>query len=445
MKKIEHPILCLLTALALASSCTDESADMSPGNPLIETKTPFTGAYFGDNLPFTASVTDRVPLSTLTARLFFGDEQVSQTVIRTKENGDYSGSVFVPFYKNVPDGTATLELTLTDTHLSIARQSFELPVSRPAYPYLILVTADGSYPMRPTGVPHEYAATEAFSSTDLPACIKTPAFSDRGTEIIFGWEGGEITQGANTEIPFVSPQASPYSVTFNTLTYAAGPFFELLVNGEKLAMVDKENFSIDLDLRQGQSLTVEGLSDIARWWPDPDFFAPTPDSNTFTFLPIDGKYRLTANTTHRYFNVEVMTGSTLATLEPDGSGAIWVIGADIGKPSIANETGWNTDKALCMAPAGNGIYHLTLVAGQTVNASGINFKFFHQKGWGGEFTTNLTTTSDIVFVGAGGDSGRDPGNLGILPGKTLDEGATYVFTLDVSAGTDHALLTVTKL
>ncbi|GHV56550.1 hypothetical protein FACS1894182_03350 [Bacteroidia bacterium] len=441
MKKYKYLIFCLLSLTFLAS-CSSDDNDMTPGNPAMELKTDMSSALFGDSLPFIMHVSDKVPLSTLTAQLYFGDEKVSERVIRTKTEGDYSGKIFIPYYKDVPNGTATLEFTLIDTHLSSVKKTIDLPVSRPQYPYLILVTADASYPMIPTGTPYEYAATEKFPSNELPAYIKTPA-TGNGNEITFGWESGEITQGVINEIPFTSAQGGEYSVTFNTKTYKGAPFFELTVNGQKMAMVDKENFRIDMELTHGQQLTVEGIGNIGEWWIDSDFLTKVSD-NVFTFAPITGKYRITANTALKYFVVEVMSGNTPATLQSDGTGAIWVIGDDIGKPSAAkNKISWTTEKGLCMAPMGNKKYQLTLIGGQTVPVTSINFKFFHQKGWGGEFTTNLTTTSDIIFVGDG-SNGRDTGNLGIVSGKTLEEGVAYVLTVDVSAGISNAVLTVVK-
>ena len=155
-----------------------------------------------------------------------------------------------------------------------------------------------------------------------------------------------------------------------------------------------------------------------------------------------------ANMTHKYFRVEALSGDSPATLQADGSGAIWVIGDNVGKPSLSNVVGWNTDNALCMAPTGNKRYQITLTAGETVNAASINFKFFHQKGWGGEFSNaTLSTASNVVFVGDGATNdyqgnNRDAGNLGLQ--QPLDAGATYVFVVDVSAGNDAAVLTVTK-
>ncbi|MDR2065704.1 MAG: DUF5125 domain-containing protein [Prevotellaceae bacterium] len=446
-------IYLLMTLIILNSCSKDEVRTL--GNPVFELRSELSGAMFGDSLQFTVSVNDEVPLSTLKAKLYFGEESVSETVIRTKNTGDYTGKIYVPFYKDIPDETATLEFILQNTSLTVTKKTYDVALSRPDYPYLILVTRSGMYPMEKKAK-YQYAATEMFPNIDLPSYIKTPIISEWGNEITFGWGEDGITQGSTADIPFVSSSAGKFSVTFNTLTYEASPFFEILINSEKMNMIDKQNFRIDLNLTQGQDITVEGIDNIAEWWIDADFFTKVTDSK-FTFTPITGKYRIIANTTLKYFKVEAMLGDKPAQLQPDGTGAIWIIGDGVGKPSItANHVGWTTEKAICMAPAGGKKYQITLVAEETVNAESINFKFFYQNNWsdaegivdGGEYKhTTLTTDSDIVFVGDGatpdynGDN-RDSGNLGLL--QALEAGATYVFTVDVSAGRDAAVLTVTK-
>lgn len=443
MKNLKYIISIM--GLALWMSCTDDVSELQPvGNPVMEVKSQFTNVHFGDVLPFTVAVSDDVPLSVLTATLYFGEEEMETVTIRTKENGEYSGTIPVPFLKDIPDGTATLEFVLLNTTMKSAKQTIDVPITRAQYPYLILVTEGASYPMLPTGQPNEYAATEPFPSTDLPAYIKTPVVDEKGTEIVFGWEAGAVTEGVSANIPFVSPVGGAYSVTFNIKTYQAAPFFEILFNGQKMNMVDKENYQLDVDLTQGQELTVEGLENIAEWWIDPDFFVKKGDG-LYDFVPITGKYRISANLTKQYFKVEVLDGSSVASLKADGTGAIWIIGERVGKPSVATqEVGWEPSRALCMAPVGNKKYQLTVVGGETIRTDEINFKFFHQKGWGGEFgSAAITTTSDIIFIGDG-TNGRDNGNLGIVSGATLETGATYVFTVDVSAGIDKAVLTVVK-
>ena len=88
---------------------------------------------------------------------------------------------------------------------------------------------------------------------------------------------------------------------------------------------------------------------------------------------------------------------------------------------------------------------MTLVAGETINATTINFKFWHQKNWGGEYSPEtLTNESDLVFIGDT-TNGRDSGNLGLVEGKSFEEGKTYVFTVDVTQGRDNAVLTIEKM
>lgn len=442
MKKIKYWMSALIVSLALVS-CTNEVVEpQQEGNPAMQIENQFANVHFGDILPFEVTVNDDVPLSTLTAKLYFGEEEVSKTIIRTKENGQYTGSIAIPYGKNIPDGTATLEFILINTTMKKTSQTFDVPVKRASYPYLILVTEEASYPMVPTGQPNEYAATSAFPTTELPAYIKTPVLDPKGREILFGWDNGEggVAEGSSNNIPFVSPEGGTYSVTFNTRTLKASPFFEVVLNGQNMNMIDKDNYQLDIDLTQGEEITFVGLN---NWWVDPDFFAE--EGEKMTFVPISGRYRVTANLPLNYLKVEALIGSNEATLQPDGTGAIWIIGTDVGKPSVAkNEVGWNTDKALCMAPVGNKKYQLTVVGGETVSVNSINFKFFHQKGWGGEYgSESLTTGSDIIFVG-NGSNGRDNGNLGIVEGKTLTAGKTYLFTVDVSGGISNAVLTVVE-
>jgi hypothetical protein len=205
-------------------------------------------------------------------------------------------------------------------------------------------------------------------------------------------------------------------------------------------------YPVDLDLTQGQTVTLDGIDDIADWWIDPDFLVRVEGTdNKFTFQAMDGNYRINANKTHKYFIVEALSNGEPARLEADGTGAVWVIGDDgIGKPTNANGISWTEGKALCMAPTGNKKYRITLVAGSQIKTDAINFKFFHQKGWGDEFTNDkISTTSDLILLG-NGSNGADPGNLNLQPGVSLESGAAYEFVVDLSGGINSAVLTVTK-
>ena len=440
MKNLKY-ILFALASVLLLNSCDDDEA--VPGNPVIDSKTTFGSAMFGDSLAFTVTVSDAdVPLSTLKAQLYYGEEKVSETVIRTKTTADYSGKIYVPYYANIPNGKATLKLVLQNIHFTITEKEYEVALTRPDFAYLTFVTTDKEYRMERTGL-YQYELTGTFPQK-IKGYIKSPKASAQGNEVTFGWDSGAITQGTTTPISFSSSSAGEYTINFNTLTYAAAPFIKLLVGGKEMQMIDDDNYKVDLTLTQGQKLELSGFPNYDQWWIDPDFFVRGTDGK-LEFLPIGGSYRIIANFKFNYFSVEALKDGNTATLQADGTGAIWIIGDGIGKPTVAgNQVSWNPGKALCMVQHEAKKYQVTVVAGTSVNASDINFKFFHQKDWGGEYgATTLSTTSDVVFVGDG-TNGRDSGNSGIVTGKSLEAGATYVFTIDVTAGISKAVLSVAK-
>lgn len=447
MKKYIYLIAITIVTLGFNACSDDNDNDKVPGNPEINVKSDFSSAMFGDSLPFTVNVSDNeVPLSTLKAQLFFSDEMVSEVVIRTKTNGEYSGKLYIPFLPRIPNETATVKLVLQNIHFTVTEKEYKLPLIRPDYPYLTLVTGDQEIRMERVGL-YNYEVKQNFPMKVF-GYIKTPIMSEIGNEITFGWEENAVAFGSRTNIAF-SNFAGEYAIKFNTYDYSAAPFITAYaVNGKEMTRVDDDSYKVELEILQGQEIVVGGIDGFEYWWIDQDFF--TKNGDKLIFKPISGKYRITANFNLEYLQVEAMNGNDLASLQADGTGAIWIIGENIGKPSLGNTTGWNPDKSICMAPIGGKKYQVTLVGGTNISLDDINFKFFHQKGWGGEFKdTALGTTSDIVFVGKGEDPGqgnskRDPGNLGLYKGKKLTKDKTYVFTVDVSKGNDNAVLTVVE-
>ena len=102
-----------------------------------------------------------------------------------------------------------------------------------------------------------------------------------------------------------------------------------------------------------------------------------------------------------------------------------------------------------MAPVGEKTYQVTFTVGkQLKGGTSTNFKFFGQAGWGTEFKGtaadyHLSSTSDVFLVGDG-TGGHDDGNIYLGEGVELMNGETYVLTIDLSAGTNNAVLSVEK-
>ena len=444
MKTLKYIALSLLVA-ASTTACKDDpellTTDVGPEMTVVSADA--SGVY-GGKVNFEVTMTDRYALSTLKAQVFFDDEMVAEEVIRTKSDGTYSGSVTLPFYKNIPDGDATLRLVGQNVRFGTTTVERSLAVSRPKPAYLTFILGDAEYRMEPTGNDYEYAVTDDFPQKPQ-GYIATPELDASDSVVTFGYdsESGGVVADSTDAIPFANSNAGEFTITFNLLTFEGSPFIKLLFGETEMTMVDNDNYSIVTTLTKDRTYTLTGVSDFADWDVDRDFFerADASDPETLTFLPMTGMYKVTANFKHSYLRIEAMKSATeLATLGDDGSGAIWAIGGmDVGKPTLKNAASWSPeDGGMCLARVADKKYQLTLVAGISLNASSFDFKFFHQKTWGGEFGgDDITTASDIVKI-------SDSGNLGLAEGKTLDLGGIYRFTVDITGG-NAAVLTVEKV
>ncbi len=431
----------LLAMGTVAAACDDE--ETGAGNPVMNVTGNLEQAYFGDSLTFTVKATDNeVPLSTIHAELYFGDEMVSEKVIRTKVSGaDYVAKMLVPYYANIPDGRATLRLTLQNINFTTVEQIYQVPISHPDYPSLTFRTEDGEeYAMEKTGE-NEYAVTGSFAA-EMRGVIVAPPYGPNGNEIVFGYEDSAIRPGGEGAIPFSNSTPGRYTISFNTFSFEGSPFIVLSFNGNVFEADGETTSFVDMNLSQGERIVPDGFPNFADWWVNPDYFEKN-DDGSLTFTARGGAYHIIADSRWQYFRVYKTDGGEPATLNDDGTGALWVIGEGVGHPSLSNAVGWTTENAICMAPVAEKKYQLTLVGGKTVSTDNINFKFYGTMGWDKELkgTADLTSQSDLVGVGTG-DGGHDDGNLYLKTGKSLQANGVYVFTVDFSQGRHEAVLTV---
>lgn len=247
MKTFKIFCMALLAVLSL-SACNndDDPLPRGDGKPVITTQDVPTSALFGDSLTFTVNCKDEggIALSTLKAYLYFDDEVVGQTTLRTKTEGDYTAKVYVPFLKEIPDGTAKLKLVLQNIDFTTTEQDFDINVSRPKYAYINFVSGDKTYQMTPDASnPYLFSTTVESATNLLSGYFSAPAQGTSGNVITFGEGTDGCTQGVTTPLSFVSTTIGKIKVTFNTLTYEYGPVLDPDAPPTEIT-IDKNNHDI---------------------------------------------------------------------------------------------------------------------------------------------------------------------------------------------------------
>lgn len=450
MKHLKYYIMALL-ALPLLASCNDDdySAPTPAGNPVMSYTAPTETVWMGDEVEIKVNCKDEggIALSTLKANLLFSGQSVDETTVRTKEEGDYTVKLKVPYAQNVPDGQVEVQFTLQNVSTKANTETLALNIKRPHFTNLQFITAEGEkYDMTETG--------DFQYQTILPTSKKSfkGYFATKDGKFTFGSSTGTtIDLGETGYFNFTSANTSNVAVTFDGKSYTAGPTDVLPVTIIDFSDSDAGKTWVG-DIKQGATcnLTIDGADIPADWYYDSDWFNKEEDGS-YTFKALSGRYNIQADFTNKSFRIWALNGNDPMKLNADGTGALWIIGNEgINKPtwSAVNHGWWTgTDSDICLTPIKDKVYQITLTVGKQLRASDVNFKFFGQADWGTEFHGKdgdyiLTTDSEIFGVGDG--NGHDNGNIYLKDGVILEDGDTYVLTVDLTQGTSAGTLSVEK-
>ena len=452
MKHIRYYIMALL-ALPLMASCGDDdySAPTPAGNPVMSYTAPAAAVWMGDEVEVKVNCKDDggVALSTLKANLLFSGQSVDETTIRTKEAGEYTVKLKVPYAQNVPDGKVDIQLTLQNVSTKSNTETLSFDIKRPHFNNLQFVSADVV----------KYDMTEKSDfvyQAVLPSSKKTfkGYFATKDGKFVFGSSTGkDISLGETGNFNFTSENMSDVVVTFDAKNYTAGPTDVLPVTILDFADSDAGKTWVG-DIKQGATcnLTINGNNLPDDWYYDSDWFQKEEDGS-YTFKAITGRYTILADFTHKSFRIWTMNGSEPMSLNGDGTGALWIIGnPGVNKPTwdAVNHDWWTgVDSDVCLTPIKDKVYQVTLTVGKQLRATDVNFKFFSQANWGVEFKGKdhshlISTESEVFGIGIGDGNGHDNGNVYLKDGVELKDGETYVLTVDLTAGVDKAVLKVEK-
>ena len=443
MKLIKY-ISAILLLLPFLSSCHDYDYEniVASGNPVIKASVP-ASAMMGDSIDVVVNCSDAQgeALSTLKAELCFSDEVVEHTTIRTAKEGEYKVRLLVPYLQYIPNGKAVVRLTLQNVTTKSTVENVNLDVTRPHLDGMRFITSDKVIYNMVEGADYNYSTTVPASANAFKGHFETA-----DGKYVFGSSDDGVKLGTNGLIGFQTANLGNVNVTFNTRDYTFSPFEKLPIQPLEFINADKQNVYTGV-LTQGKLYSFIGDNALAldSWFYDTDFFTKNSDG-TYTFNALTGTYNIKAAFDRKGFSIYAMNGSNPATMNPDGTGAIWILGdAIFGKPDFTQAQGWwtGTDYSLCMSPIAPKIYQLTLTVGKQLKAgSDVNFKFFGQPGWGIEFKAAgdyaISTSNPWFRVN------QSDGNIRLNDGVSIHDGETYVFNVDCTKGVNAAVLTVTK-
>lgn len=401
-------------ALSCAKTPTFERAEKGPEMKVNS----FTeSTYMGANIKVNLNLSDAdFALSTVKAVLYYGETEVASETLRTKTEGNYELSIQAPLLKEIPDGTANLVLRAQNVGLGITETTLDVDLKRPDFETLSLVDESGkSYELKKTEN-YVYERTDNFPSY-VNSTVVTPQFND-GETITLGWDGSALSASSTELIPFGSSIAGNYTIKLN--------LFDLSISPTGSAAV----VSV-AEYKKGQKMEFGNVVDVNSWTIDPDFFDVDKESKAVTFRAIDGLYKMEYDTKSMFIRVEPMKDAqTPLSLAEDGTGAVWLIGSSFGKPEIGPS--WNTETgAYPAAQVERKIYEFTLAVPGQLAVSGSEFKFFHRKGWEGEFKKPDFKKIDLSPAFEMTDAGNIKA-VDVKPGKG------YKIILDLTEGINKA-------
>ena len=198
-------------------------------------------------------------------------------------------------------------------------------------------------------------------------------------------------------------------------------------------------------LDQGSVYTFDGYED---YYVNPSFFYKLPDGK-YGFKAVSGNYLIEAKDNgYKYLQVRSCnTDGSLASLQPDGTGAIYMIGNGIGLPNVTeNQVGWTPENGISMAQTSPKHYELTGVVGKEFGQT-IDFQFYGDNTWNHKLCgsegqeSHISSCSDLISIGLGNDvDGHDDGSLYYKEGA-LQTGDTLTISLDCTGGRGNVILT----
>lgn len=449
MKRIFQVLFLALIAIGYTACQPDSFREVYPkGNPTVEAHMLTNEVLFGsDSISFEVKITEKAtPLSTLSIKVIVGLNVIVNEEVRTPNlNFEQKFTYAVPFGPNMPEGEP-VKVYLTATNVEGTATDFILSDCvghRPVLETMYVMPPTIDY--KPLGKGKQMTwDEEKFVAYDLgyPKSIEC-LLAVVGTKFgridwnypVFGMKDDKlslITQeefesGVATSIQLSNDNIESIdTIQFDPMTFdlyfggkVAQPVSALDVNADLAEVAGKTYRHAKIFFDPAIEVTISGVTNMATAY-NLDYME-LKDGNVVKFLGEKGMYEVYYLPEEDYIVVEPLRDAVYPNV-------MWMTGVGFGLPVAAPKVqgGWGFDNLgqyiACRTVAPK-VYQFTAYLKNGANADfetygSLNFKFFHQKGWGGEEVGGNYEQIGLDIKGVGsegltkvnGDTGAEAGN-----------------------------------
>lgn len=449
MKRIFQVLFLALIAIGYTACQPDSFREVYPkGNPTVEAHMLTNEVLFGsDSISFEVKITEKAtPLSTLSIKVIVGLNVIVNEEVRTPNlNFEQKFTYAVPFGPNMPEGEP-VKVYLTATNVEGTATDFILSDCvghRPVLETMYVMPPTIDY--KPLGKGKQMTwDEEKFVAYDLgyPKSIEC-LLAVVGTKFgridwnypVFGMKDDKlslITQeefesGVATSIQLSNENIESIdTIQFDPMTFdlyfggkVAQPVSALDVNADLAEVAGKTYRYSKIFFDPAIEVTISGVTNMATAY-NLDYME-LKDGNVVKFLGEKGMYEVYYLPDEDYIVVEPLRDAVYPNV-------MWMTGVGFGLPVAAPKVqgGWGFDNLgqyiACRTVAPK-VYQFTAYLKNGANADfetygSLNFKFFHQKGWGGEEVGGNYEQIGLNIKGVGsegltkvnGDTGAEAGN-----------------------------------
>ncbi len=437
----------MFMVMGLASCQPAHYREVYPaGQPQVEAVMLTQSVNYGeDSIAFSITITESAtPLSQLHVKVLAGLTPVADEVIRTKDYL-YEATLryFVPFIAGMAEGE-DIKVYLTATNIEGTETNVILDGCighRPAMETLYCMPPTINYTAIGKGQQMTYEEDRGLfalydlgwpKSIEFLLCTKAKINFGRvdWTGNVFGMLNGEISK--ISEEQFLAGDATSIQYTDDNLETIDTIFFnpvtfELTISGkvaQPISTLDVENDLLEKPAYMSSSAAAQyrgakiffdpeveveliGVSDFNYAY-NLDYMEPIGDGNKVRFLGEKGMYYVSYKIDADYIVVEPLYDEVYPNV-------MYMCGVGMGQPSKTPSatSGWGFDSpnqnfvARTIAPK---VYQFTVyMLNDEENTDhpgfgSVNFKFFHQHGWGGEETSLDYTQSGLNIASSNEES-----------------------------------------